>query len=351
MKKAFKTLFIDKSATIKDALRQMDALSRRLLIVTENNKFLSLVSIGDIQRAIIKENKLDIPINQTLRESVKVAFEHDDINQIKAQMRVRRNEFMPVISKDGKIKNVLFWEDLLREEERIQRDDIDLPIVIMAGGKGTRLRPITNVLPKALIPIGEKTIMERIMDSFLQMGSNRFYVSVNHKAEMIDYYFKKLNHPDYCICFFNEEKPLGTAGSLSLLKGKINEPFFVSNCDILIDQDYGEILRYHESNKNEITLVAAMKSYPIPYGVIYTRENGLLDNIEEKPELSFKINTGFYILEPHLLAEIPDNKFYHITELVEKIRLSGRRVGVFPVSEKSWVDIGTWSDYLSNHTK
>ena len=137
---------------------------------------------------------------------------------------------------------------------------------------------------------------------------------------------------------------MGTAGSMSLLKGKISETFFVTNCDILIEQDYSEILEYHKVNKNEITIVAALKHFPISYGTIETGENGKLKKLIEKPELTFKINSGMYILEPHLIDEIPVNEFFHITTLIEKVSNRGGNVGVFPVSEKSWKDVGNWSE-------
>lgn len=216
----------------------------------------------------------------------------------------------------------------------------------MAGGQGTRMKPLTNIIPKPLIPIGEKTIIENIMDSFLEYGCSEFHLSVNYKSEVIRHYFEALANEAYHISYFEEDKPLGTAGSLQLLKDKIHSTFFVSNCDILINQDYGELLDFHRENKNEITVVAAMKHYPIPYGTIETKEDGLLAALIEKPEYTFKINAGFYILEPHLLDEIPRSKFYHITHLIEKLNSENRRVGVFPISQKSWQDIGEWSEYL-----
>jgi NDP-sugar pyrophosphorylase family protein len=211
----------------------------------------------------------------------------------------------------------------------------------MAGGNGPRLRPLTNVLPKPLIPIGEKTIIEEIFKRFGNHGCNEFFISVNYKAELIEFYLRNQQLP-YQLNFFKEENPLGTAGSLSLLNHKINQTFFVSNCDILIEQDYSELLDFHRQNENEITIVAVLKNYPIPYGVIDTGNNGIFLNIQEKPEFTFKINSGMYILEPHLLNEIPINKFYYITQLINKVRDRKGQVGVFPVSEGSWKDIGSW---------
>jgi len=141
---------------------------------------------------------------------------------------------------------------------------------------------------------------------------------------------------------------MGTAGSLSLLKGKITQSFFVSNCDILIKQDYSEIVDYHRENKNEITIVAVLKHLTIPYGTVETGKNGSLMNLSEKPELVYKINSGMYILEPYILDQIPKNTLYDITHLIDIIKNSNGRIGVFPVSEGSWIDIGTWNEYLDN---
>ena len=162
---------------------------------------------------------------------------------------------------------------------------------------------------------------------------------------MIKEYFNKLDK-NYAVEFFEENKPLGTAGSLHLLNGKIDKTFFISNCDIIIKDDYREIYKYHKEFNNELTIVGSFRHYPIPYGTLETGENGKLISFKEKPQVSFLINSGMYILEPHLLEEIPQNKFFHITDLIEKIKIRDGRVGVFPVSEKSWIDIGEWDKYL-----
>ena len=352
MRKKFPTLIIEKEGSILSALKQMDISKRKLLIVVDKDIFASLISIGDIQRAIIKDVDLATPIHQILRPEVRFASSEDDLQQVKERMKARRNELMPIVSPSGELVDVILWEDLFAEERTLKGAvTLNLPVIIMAGGKGTRLKPLTNVLPKPLIPIHSKTIIEDIMDRFVACGCHEFFLCVNHKSEIIRYYFDSLRNPEYRVKYFQEDKPLGTAGSLYLLKNTIQSTFFVSNCDIIVEQDYGEILNYHLENKNEITMVAALKNYPIPYGTITTRENGLLQSIQEKPEVVFKINTGVYILEPHLLDEIPENQFYHITDLIEKLRQEQRRIGVFPVSEKSWIDIGNWEEYLSHINK
>lgn len=346
-----KQVQIEHSASILSALKLMDETKHKLLIVTKEGRFLRLLSIGDIQRAIIKGIDLNSPVEGILRDVSLVANVHDDINAVKASMIERKNEFMPVVDDEQRVVDVIFWEDLFESKERVRQANLNLPVVIMAGGKGTRLRPLTNVLPKPLIPIGEQTMMEDIMDRFIQCGCNDFYVSVNFKADFIRHYFDNFAVKKYNIEYFQEDKPLGTAGSLHLLKGKINDTFFVSNCDSILDEDYSEILRYHRDNKNEITVVSVMKSTYIPYGTLETGENGLLKAIQEKPEMTFQINTGMYILEPHLLGEIPSDKVYHITYLIEKLVNEGRRVGVYPVNEGSWTDVGNWDEYLKQFAK
>lgn len=343
-----KELLISYDATIKDALRTMDEVGHKLLIVVNaESKFESLISIGDIQRAIIKGTDISQPIAKILRTDITVATTNDNIDEVKQRMKLRRNEFMPIVNEHKEIVRIILWDELFEQSLPKSKSKHNLPVVIMAGGEGRRLRPLTNVLPKPLIPIGEKTVLEHIMDRFLELGSNRFYISLNYKANFIEYYLNELNNTSLEIEYFRETKPLGTAGSLHLLKGKINETFFISNCDILIDQDYSEIVDFHQQNKNDITIVAAIKNIQIPYGVLNTGNNGILLSIDEKPELTHKINTGLYILEPHLINEIPENTFFHITHLIEKVIKRNGRVGVFPISEKSWTDIGTWQQYLN----
>jgi dTDP-glucose pyrophosphorylase len=349
MRQKYPDLIVNKQDSIIFVLKKMDRTKRKVLIVMDESKFSSVISIGDIQRAIIKGIDIHSSIYNILRHDVTVASSGDELDHVKASMKIRRNELMPVVSPSGELIDVILWEDLFEEAFPTKAPaKLNLPVIIMAGGEGTRLRPLTNVLPKALIPIRSKTMIEEIMDRFLDCGCQDFYLSVNYKAEMIHYYFESLQNSDYHIKYIQEDKPLGTAGSLHLLKNKIDTSFFVTNCDIIIDQNYCDILNYHRENKNEITIVAAIKNYSIPYGTLTSREDGLLQSLQEKPEFVFKINTGFYILEPNLLKEIPQNTIYHITTLIEQLRSEDRRIGVFPVSENSWTDIGNWNEYYGH---
>jgi dTDP-glucose pyrophosphorylase len=330
---------------IRAAFGKMDTDNVRLLCVVDDECYHGLVSAGDIQRAIIANKSLDTPVIDVLRkEGVKVAHEADDFESIKKLMLKYRTEFMPVLNHGGELVDVHFWEDVF-SSGKPELDQIDLPVVIMAGGKGTRLKPFSNILPKPLFPLGDKTIVETIMDKFHDVGCHRFFFSVNHKADFIKSYFDQLENPNYAIDYFKEDQPLGTAGSLHLIKKQMNETFFVSNCDIVIDADYSEILKYHREQANEITMVVSLKHIKIPYGTVETGEGGQVTSLIEKPELTYMINAGLYILEPHVLKEIPEDSFYHITDLIEAIRVRGGKVGAFPISEKSWCDIGEWAEY------
>jgi dTDP-glucose pyrophosphorylase len=340
-----KSIQVDYRSNILQAMKCMDICEKKLLIVTKDDQFLSLLSIGDIQRAIMKFQSFEKEVGDILREKVNVGRVTDSRTDLSRKMLEHRTEFMPILDNNNHLVDVLFWEELVEKPVHINEELKHVPVVIMAGGKGTRLKPITNIIPKPLIPLGEKPIIEIIANQFGLCGVKQFFVSVNYKGEMIRKYFDDLENKAYRIDYINEEMPLGTIGSIYLLKGKLKNTFFVSNCDILVDQDYADVYRYHKENKNELTVISAIKSYQIPYGTIEAGENGLLTNLKEKPELVFQINSGVYILEPHLIDEVPAGEFFHITSLIEKIKERNGRVGVFPVSENAWIDIGEWKEY------
>lgn len=336
---------ISSSDSLLTSLKRMDTEKVKMLFVFDNEHFVSILTIGDIQRAIVKNIALDTSVAHVVDRNKKFAHVGESMDVIREKMLRLRAECMPVLDERGELADVIFWRDLFETEETELRPKIDLPVVIMAGGKGTRLKPITNVIPKPLVPVGDKTILEVIMDQFESIGCHKFYMSVNYKADMMKYYLNQLDHK-YDIEFFMEDKPLGTIGSVSLLKGKITTPFFVSNCDSINEQDYRDVWDYHVQNHNDMTIVTMVKSFKIPYGVIETGEDGLMTALREKPEQTYQVNTGVYILNPELIEEIPEGEFFHITHLMEKVQSRGGRVGCFPVSEHSWKDMGEWSEYL-----
>ena len=345
MKEQIAERIIHLDSSLLDAMKLMDKKMVKTLFVFSNEHFDGIITLGDIQRAIISGIALKEPVCHILDKNKIYGYQTESLESIKEKMRKMRAEVMPILDEQGNLVDVWFWGDLFKNAELSLREKINLPVVIMAGGKGTRLRPITNVIPKPLVPIGDKTILETILDQFEAIGCTKFYMSVNYKADIMKYYIGQLDHK-YDIEFFQEDKPLGTIGSVSLLKGKITTPFFVSNCDSINEQDYRDVYDYHVNNHNDLTIVTMVKSFKIPYGVIETGEDGLMVSLSEKPELTYQVNTGVYILNPSCIDEIPEGEFFHITQLMERIKARGGRVGCFPVSEHAWKDMGEWSEYL-----
>lgn len=343
-------LIVTSEMTLLQSIKRMDEVGCKLLLVMDGEVFNGLFSIGDAQRAIISNVSIDTPISQFIRPDIVICKDGDSDDFIRSEMVRCRAVFMPVLNAERKISRVVFWDDVFSDVEtklgwQQNLPSLNLPVVIMAGGRGTRLKPLTNILPKPLLPFGQKTILENIMDRFVQAGCASFHLSLNYKAAMIRNYLNELNNPNYILSYFEEEKPLGTGGSLSLIRDKLTQPFFVSNCDILLDQNLYEVWDYHVRNKNELTIIAAMNHVKLAYGSLETGADGLLEALSEKPEWVFKVNSGVYILQPHLLEEIPNNSFYNMTDLADAIIHRNGRVGVFPVSEGSWSDIGNWKDY------
>ncbi len=338
-------IIVPPSITLLDALKKMDAEQTKMLFVFNEESFVSILTIGDIQRSIIKGISLADKIDSIIDRDKIYVHPYTSKEEVRTIMVRERCQYMPIVDGNGEMIDVLLWDEMFNTPQEREREKIDLPVVIMAGGKGTRLKPLTNVIPKPLVPVGDKTILEVIMDQFESIGCHKFYMSVNYKADMMEYYLSQLDH-QYDVEFFMEEKPLGTIGSVALLKGKINTPFFVSNCDSINDQDYRDVYDYHVNNHNEMTIVTMVKSFKIPYGVIETGENGLMVDLKEKPEHTYMVNSGVYILNAALIDEIPVGEFFHITQLMEKVKARGGRVGCFPVSEDSWHDMGEWPEYL-----
>lgn len=257
-----KSRIISPAASLLDAMKQMDEAKVKILLVFNEEHFEGLITIGDIQRAIINNIALKEPVSRILNKNKIYGYQSEGEDAIKDKMRRMRAEVMPILDEQGELIDVWFWKDLFKKAELTQREKINLPVVIMAGGKGTRLKPITNVIPKPLVPIGDKTILETILDQFEEIGCTKFYMSVNYKADIMKYYLSQLDH-QYNIEFFQEDKPLGTIGSVSLLKGKITTPFFVSNCDSINEQDYRDVYDYHVNNHNDLTIVTMVKSFKI----------------------------------------------------------------------------------------
>lgn len=342
----FSKILINELATVKDAMKQLDITAEKILFVVKgDNVLVGSLTDGDIRRWILNDGNLNANISDVCFKGTYSVNTDYNLENVKGEILKRKIVYVPVVNEGNEIVEFLVWDKLFDGKiVRKTKDKLDAEIVIMAGGKGTRLDPFTKILPKPLIPIGDKSILEIIIGKFTDYSVNHFYVSVNHKAKIIKSYFEELD-PDYKISYLYENKPLGTIGALRQLEGKVDKEIILTNCDIIIEADYNDLLKHHKEHENDITIVASLKHYNIPYGICETVNGGTLVNIKEKPEYDFLVNTGMYVLDPNVLTFIPYGEFYNATDLVEKALKENKKVGIYPVSENSWIDTGEWVEY------
>jgi len=329
-------IIIDGSVTVCDAMRLIDRSEIRILFVTENGKLKGSLTDGDIRRYLYKGGKIEDPADRAANHSPRVAA---DLQQARELYDRLSYIAIPVIGERDELKDIYVGEEL--QEKSCPR--LNVPVVINAGGRGTRLDPFTRVLPKPLIPVGDLPIIEHIMQRFIRYGCEDFSVIVNYKKELIKTYFRETDY-HYSVRWFDEEIPLGTGGGLSLMKGKLQGTFFFVNCDTLLLSDLDSILRFHRENKNAITMICAWKNFTIPYGVVDMGINGSLEQIREKPELSFLTNTGMYLIEPEVIDDVPPDTSITLPEIIELEMRRGRKVAAFPVGESEWLDMGQMSE-------
>lgn len=332
------------SISVVDAMSKISINTKGILfIVDSENRLVGTLTDGDIRRWILSKGELSSPVRMVMNGMPK-SLSSEEKNIAQQYMYENHITAVPIVDKCNRVIDIIFLnEDSIIFYNSCKKSLSGIPVVIMAGGKGTRLYPYTKILPKPLIPIGETPIVERIIGRFLPHGINRFYMTLNYKKGMIKSYFNDLE-PEYRIEYIEEDKPLGTAGSIKLIEEKFEKPIFVTNCDALIMADYTDIYEHHINSRNEITMVTALKNITIPYGVVNTGDNGELLTMEEKPKMSYFVNTGMYVVNPGVINEIPDDELFHMTNLIEKVMNNGGRVGTYPISEDSFLDMGEFDE-------
>ncbi len=340
-----KDITVKLDITIRQSMKVLEKTAEKcLLVVDENNKLLGTLTDGDLRRSILDGVKFSEHISASYNSEptvlIKEKYTKEEAKQLLRDLKL---DLIPIVDENNLVVEYVTWLDLGDEvQPKIKLGNV--PVVIMAGGKGTRMEPFTKILPKPLVPIQEKPIIEHIIERFLDIGCSDFHLTVNYKGKILKAYFEEVQ-PDYQVHFVDEHEPLGTAGSLRFLDDKFNQPFFVTNCDIIIKTDYSDLYEFHQKGDYDITLVASEKEYIIPYGTCQLNKDGHLDHINEKPTYYFLINVGLYILNPDVLKLIPENKFYHITHLIEDAKNQGKKVGIFPIDDDAWVDVGEWTEY------
>lgn len=322
-----------------DAMKKIDLNSYQILfVVDDEGRLLGSVSDGDIRRSLIHDGDLYKKIGTIMNPNT----QHVKNGDLWDKEYWRLHPWItvvPVVDHEKKIVDLKKRVSQRKQTETLQ----GVPVVIMAGGKGTRLYPYTKILPKPLIPVGGTPILERIINRYVVYGIDQFYLTVNYKKNIIKSYFDDLDKA-YELKYVEEDQPLGTGGSLRLITDPLVKPIIVANCDILIDADYADIYRYHIESKSDVTIVSALKQIQVPYGVLHAGENGVISSMEEKPSMSYFINTGMYVVNPECLGIIPSNQLYHMTDLVDELMDQGKKVSMYPISEDSFLDMGEFEE-------
>jgi dTDP-glucose pyrophosphorylase len=332
--------------TVRQAMEQLEKTEEKIVFVVDaESRLLGSLTDGDVRRWILSDGDLKAQAHRICNPSPYVVHEGYDLEAVRADMLDRNIGCVPVLGPARQIVQLLFWKEIFQGSPAGKpKGRLDLPVVIMAGGRGTRLEPFTSILPKPLIPVGGRTIIEIIIDQFRPYGVDRFFLSVNYKSKIIKSFFEELA-PAYSIEYLEEKEPRGTAGGLRPLLASAAESIVVTNCDIVIQADYAELAAFHSANHYDLTLVASLKDYHIPYGVCEIESGGSLARITEKPQYSFLVNTGMYVVRRDRLGLIPEHDPCDMPDFMRLIKEAGGRVGVFPISENAWVDTGEWTEY------
>ena len=331
--------------TVVEAMQKIDANAKGILYIVDADCGLEgVVTDGDIRRWIIRTADLEEHVSEMMNQSPRSVY-LQELNTALDYMERMKIKSLPVLDAGCRVVDVIVKDTSSRiDTARLEHQMLnDVDVVIMAGGKGTRLYPYTKILPKPLIPVGDVPIMERIIGRFCDYGVKRFIATLNYRKTMIRSYFADLM-TNYKLDYVEESRPLGTAGSLRLIETAFHKPFIVTNCDILIDADYTDIYEHHCKSGNMLTIVTALKNIIVPYGVVNAKENAIVDSMEEKPKMSYFVNTGMYILNPELLDYIPEDTFYHMTDLADDLLKQGKQVGMYPISEDSFLDMGEFEE-------
>lgn len=330
-----KTMLGEDTLSVSEAMQKIDQNSHGVLFLVDSGcRLRGCVTDGDIRRFLLAGGKMTSPAMDAANKTPRIAASIEEAEKL---YHKRNYIVIPIVDSNGTVVDL--FTDMNGEKTQRIHNPLHIPVVINAGGKGTRLDPFTRVLPKPLIPVGDLPIIELIMREYQSYSCDKFHIIVNYKRELIKAYFAE-NENHYNISWYDEVKPLGTGGGLTLLRGKMKDTFFFANCDALLTANYENMLKFHKENHNVITMICAYKNINIPYGVVKIGEHGAIEEMQEKPLLSFLTNTGIYICEPEVIDDMEDEVAVGFPDVIEMERKLGKKVAVFPVSENDWMDMG-----------
>lgn len=339
-----KHCIIAPQAVIGEAIKALEKNVKGIVLVcNESQQLLGTITDGDIRRAILRGLGLDAPIQAILDFKQAAGYGTPVTASARADQRVlirlmrqRMVRQVPLLDEQNRVVSLVTWDDLLP-------DTADMQAVVMAGGLGKRLQPLTNDVPKPMLPVGEKPLLEHILKQLKDAGIGEVSISTHYLPEKITDHFKDGAEFGLNLNYLQESEPSGTAGALRLLP-KPASPLLVINGDILTKVDFQSMRRYHQEHKAAATVGVRQYEFRVPYAIINQR-NGFAESISEKPTFEFFANAGIYILEPGVLAAIPAEGRFDMPDLIQSLLDTGQPVAIFPIHEY-WLDIGRWDDYL-----
>jgi dTDP-glucose pyrophosphorylase len=351
--KNLKKFICFESDSIKKVLRNIRFNGARCsVIVNKKIKLIGTVSDGDIRKRLLRgsiniNDKIKSICNTKPKFIQSSSFQKSNLKKIFIKQKL---DIIPLLDRKKKVIKIFLKDDFLnsREKQKTKKTKkISTPVVIMAGGLGSRLDPITKIIPKPLVPISNKTVIELITESFFNSGFKNFYYSLGYKKDLVKAYFKD-HTKNYTIKYITENKPLGTAGALRFLFRKIKSSFIVTNCDSIFKIDFKELYQFHKKNNYDLTLVTTKKNFLVPYGVCDIKKNNLLNTITEKPNFKFQVLTGMYVIKPTSLKYIPNNRYFDMNQLIQKLIKNKKTVACYYINNKNWIDVGELQDYKRN---
>lgn len=334
----WKKVLVTPTTSILEVIKIIDDSSAGIaLVVDDKNHLLGTVTDGDIRRAILRGIQLTEPADSIMNERPTVARVNDNQDIILARMKQKDLKQIPILNEDGCVVHMEMLSEMIKTTGR------ENWVVLMAGGMGKRLYPLTNDCPKPLLKVGDKPILETIIQNFIDCGFSRFYISVNYKAEMIENYFGNGSKWGVEIRYLREKEQLGTAGALSLLPEIPSNPLLIMNGDLLTKVNFAHLLDFHKEYQADATMCVREYKFQVPYGVVQLDKHRLT-GIVEKPVQQFFVSAGVYILDPEVLHFIPQGQFFDMPTLFDKLISKNCETAVFPVREY-WLDIGRMGDF------
>ncbi|MEQ8352753.1 MAG: nucleotidyltransferase family protein [Leptospiraceae bacterium] len=336
--KNWKDILLRKEDSLVDAIQKIDASGAQIAIIAdEQGKLEGVLTDGDVRRSILKGYDLKVLVKDVMNRNPRTVLASTPSSEILHIMRKNTYHQIPLVDEEGRVAGLITLDELIGATDRPNR------VVLMAGGQGKRLHPLTIDTPKPLLQVGGRPILESIVQRFADQGFVHFFISVNYKAEMICDYFGNGERWGVNIQYIHEDKSLGTAGALSLIEEQLEDPIIVMNGDLLTHVNFNFMLKFHLETDSVATMAVREYDFEVPYGVVSV-ENQRIREIEEKPIHRFFVNAGIYVLSPEALSYLPQNQHLNMTTLFDTLVAQDRIASAYPLREY-WLDIGRMSDY------